>query len=106
VCEVLFVDDGEGAEEQAVDVGEDGGAAWSDAALLEGEGEVPELSVDVSGGFFFWEVGREQGREVGGVVALGGSVARAESGVVGGERGAALAAGRGAVLAEIGFQWR
>lgn len=32
----LFVDSGEGAEEEAVDVGEDGGAAWGDAALLEG----------------------------------------------------------------------
>ncbi len=49
----LFVDGREGAEQQAVDVGEDGGAAWGDAALLEGEGEIPELGVNVGGGFGF-----------------------------------------------------
>jgi hypothetical protein len=32
----LFVDGGDGAEQEAVDVGEDSGAAWGDAALLEG----------------------------------------------------------------------
>jgi hypothetical protein len=47
----LLFDGGEGAEEEAVDVGEDGGAARGDAALLEGEGEVPEMGVDVGGGF-------------------------------------------------------
>jgi hypothetical protein len=31
---VLFIDGGEGAEQEAADVGEDGGAARGDAALL------------------------------------------------------------------------
>jgi hypothetical protein len=60
----LFVDGGEGAKQEAVDVGEDGGTAWGDAALLEGEGEVPEMGVDVRGGFLFGEVLAEEGREV------------------------------------------
>jgi hypothetical protein len=47
----LFFDGGEGAEEEAVDVGQDGGATRGDAALLEGEGEIPEMGMDVGGGF-------------------------------------------------------
>jgi hypothetical protein len=38
--------------------------------LLGGEGEVPEVGVDVDGGFLFGEVLAEKGREVGGVVML------------------------------------
>ncbi len=53
-----------------MDVGEDGGAARGDAALLEGEGEVPEVGVDVGGGFLFWEVLAEEGGEIGGVALL------------------------------------
>jgi hypothetical protein len=66
----LFFDGGEGAEKQAVDVGENGGAAQGDAALLEGEREIPEVGADVGGGFFCGEVLAEEGREVGGGVAL------------------------------------
>ena len=56
--------------------------------MLEGEGEIPEVGVKVGGGFIFWKVRREEG-----------GVARAEGGVHGCERGAALAALGGAVLA-------
>jgi hypothetical protein len=94
----LFVDSGEGAEEEAVDVGEDGGAARGDAALLEDEGEVPEVGVDVGGRFILREILAEESGEVGGVVAEGGQMARAESGVPQDEA-ATLAAGGGAVLA-------
>ena len=66
----LFAYRGEGAEQQAVDVGQDGGAAWGDAALLEGEGKVPEVGVDVGGGFLFGEIRAEESGEVGGVDAL------------------------------------
>jgi len=48
---LLVSEGGQGAEQQAADVGENGGATRGDAALLEGEGEVPELGVDVGGGF-------------------------------------------------------
>lgn len=82
-----------------MNVGEDGGAARGDAALLEGEGEIPELGVDVGGRFFFWNLGSEEGGEVDGVVSEGCGVARAEGGVCGAERGAALATFGGAVLA-------
>ena len=99
----LLVEGGKGAEQEAVNVGQHGGAAWGDAALLEGEGEIPEKSVDVRGGFFLWKVGGEQGREVGGVVALAflgkTGVTGAEGRVVGGESSAALAAFGGVMLA-------
>jgi hypothetical protein len=64
---VLF-DGGEGAEQEAVDVGEDDGASWGDAALLEGQGEIPKVGVDVFGRAAFGEILREQGGEVCGVV--------------------------------------
>ena len=73
----------EGAEQEAADVGEDGGATRGDAALLEGVREIPELGVDVGGGFLRGEILAEEGGEVDGVVAEGGGVAGAE-GVVSG----------------------
>ncbi len=69
-----------------MDVGEDGGAAWGDAALLEGKREVPEVGVDVGGGFLLREVLAEEGREIGGVVALGGGAFDVRAGVEGAER--------------------
>ncbi len=51
-----------------MNVGEDGGAARGDAALLEGEREVPEKSVDVGGGFSLREGLAEEDGKVGGVV--------------------------------------
>ncbi len=47
--EFLF-DGGEGAEQQAVDVGEDGGASRGDAVLGEQQEELGEDLVDVRGG--------------------------------------------------------
>ena len=98
----MFFDGGECTEQKAIDVGQYGGTAWGDAALLEGEGKIPQESVDVGGGFFFGKVGEEQGGEVGGVVALAfpgkTGVTDAEGGMAGGELGAALAAFGGVVL--------
>ena len=84
-----------------MDVGEDGGAAWGDAALLEGEGKVPELGVEVGGGFGLGEILREERGKIGGVVAKCGSVTSAEGGVSGRKGRAALAAGGSAVLTAI-----
>ncbi len=66
----LLAHRGEGAEEEAADVGEDGGAAWGDAALLKSKREVREVGVDVGGGFLFGEILTEEGEEVGGVALL------------------------------------
>ena len=79
-----FCEGGKGAEEEAVDVGEDGGATRGDAALLEEEREVPEKGVDVRGGFLGVEGLAEEGGEVSGVVAMafGLGVADAEGGMV------------------------
>jgi hypothetical protein len=57
---LLFFDGGECTEQKAIDVGQYGGTAWGDAALLEGEGKIPQESVDVGGGFFFGKVGEER----------------------------------------------
>jgi hypothetical protein len=111
---------GEGAEEEAGDVGKDGGAARGDAALLESEGEVPEVGVEVGRGFWGGEGLVEEGGEVGGVVEahggcgatcgagefLGlrgglGQVVEAEGGMILGEMQVAVMAGLGAVLAEV-----
>jgi hypothetical protein len=97
VARFLFGDGGEGTEKEAADVGEDGGAARGDAALLE-EGEIRELEMDVRGGFFFGKLGSEQGGEVVGVVAERGGVTLAEGGVRRGERSAALATVGSAML--------
>jgi hypothetical protein len=94
----VFVDGREGAEQEAVDVGEDGGAARRDAALLERQVEVPQLSVNVGCGFVLGEILAEEGGEVGGVVALRGGVASAKRRVHGSYEAAALA-GAGVVLA-------
>ncbi len=93
-----------------MDVGEDGGAAWRDAALLEGEGEIPEVGWDVGGGFLFGEILAEEGEKIGGVVALGGGafcggalVESAERRAVRGERHLTPLAVFGVVLAERGW---
>ena len=49
-CGVVSVDGGEGAEEQAVDVGKDGGATRGNAVLGEEFVEVAEGVVDALGG--------------------------------------------------------
>lgn len=99
VAGFLLGDGGEGAEEEAADVSQDRGASGRDAALLEEQGEIPELGMDGGGRIYFWNLGNEEGGEVVGVVAEGCGVALAEGGVSGGEGRAALAALGGAVLA-------
>jgi hypothetical protein len=66
----LFVDRGKRAEQQAVNVGQDGGAARRDTALLEGEREIPEVGVDVGGGFAVGEILANDAGKVDGVGAL------------------------------------
>ncbi len=67
--EFLF-DGGEGAEKQAVDVGEDGGASRGDAVLGEQEEELGEDLVDVRGGQEADELAHQVGGEVGDLAFL------------------------------------
>lgn len=62
--EFLF-DGGEGAEKQAGDIGDDGGAARGDAVLGEEDEELGEDLVDVGGGGKLAEIAGEVGGEVG-----------------------------------------
>jgi len=64
----FLLDGGEGAEEELIDVGEDGGAARGDAVLREEDHEFGEEVMNLGGGV---ELG-EQAGESGGKVALGG----------------------------------
>jgi hypothetical protein len=98
----LVLDGGEGAEEQAGDVGESGGAAGGDVASGEETKEMGEGMVDALGGL---EVFGVLGEQVGEVVGVGGSrfgVAGAELGLWVQDEASALAAGRGVVLATFG----
>jgi hypothetical protein len=65
----LLVDGGEGAEEQAGDVGESGGAASGDVAAGEEPKEMGEGMVDALGGL---EVFGAHGEQVGEVLSVGG----------------------------------
>jgi hypothetical protein len=65
----LLVNGGEGAEEQAGDVGESGGAASGDVAAGEEPKEMGEGMVDALGGL---EVFGAVGEQVGEVVGIGG----------------------------------
>src|SRR5579859_7223198 len=98
---LVVVDGGEGAEQEVGDVGEDGGAAWGDAAFGEEMVEGAEGVVDALGPLKGEGAGGKSGREIFGVAGLGSGVTGAE-GAVGVDRGhAALAAGGGAVLAAL-----
>jgi hypothetical protein len=97
---VLF-DGGEGAKQEAVDVSEDDGASGGDAALLEGEGEIPEVGVDVFGRATLGEILSQQRGEIRGVVTLGSGVTGAKSGMHGSQRGATLPARGRLVLAAV-----
>jgi hypothetical protein len=59
-----------GVEELVGDVGEDGGAAWGDAAFGDEDEEASEEFVDVRAGGEFGEFGEEVGGEVFRVVVL------------------------------------
>jgi hypothetical protein len=65
-----------------VNVGEDDGASGGNASLLEGQGEIPEVGVDVLGGAAFGEILSENGGEICGVVTLSSGVTGAESGML------------------------
>ncbi|MDQ1408255.1 MAG: hypothetical protein QOG55_3884 [Acidobacteriaceae bacterium] len=92
----------EGAEEQAGDVGESGGAASGDVATGEQPKEMGEGMVDALGSL---EIFGAIGEQVGEVVGVGGwrfGVAGAELGLRVLDEASALAAGRGVVLATFG----
>jgi hypothetical protein len=98
----LLVDGGEGAEEQAGDVSEAGGAASGDVAAGEEPKEMGEGMVDALGGL---EVFGAHGEQVGEVAGVGGwrfGVAGAELGLRVLDEASALAAGRSVVLATFG----
>ena len=61
----MFIDGGEGAEELAGDVGEDGGLASGDFLLREEEKETREEGVDLNGVGEVVELGAEGGGEFG-----------------------------------------
>jgi hypothetical protein len=95
-------DGGEGAEEQAGDVGESGGAASGDLAAGEETKEMGEGMVDALGGL---EVFGVLGEQVGEVVGVGGwrfGVTGAELGLRVLDDTSALASGGGVVLATFG----
>ncbi len=96
----LVLDGGEGAEEQVADVGEDGGAACSDAVLGKKAEEIGEDLIEVGRGLELGELAEEGDGEVGLL-----ETDRARVDVFGAETGgdigdsvAATAAGAGAVL--------
>jgi hypothetical protein len=98
----LLVDGGEGAEEQAGDVGESGGAAGGDLAASEETKEMGEGMVDALGGL---KVFGALGEKVGEVLGVGGwrfGVAGAELGLRVQDEASALASGGGVVLATFG----
>jgi hypothetical protein len=95
----LFVDGGEGAEEQAGDIGESGGAARGDAPAREEFVEGGEGVVDALGVLEVRGVLDEYSGEVPGVGQLRGRVAGTEVGYGIEDAGGALAAFGGALLA-------
>ena len=98
----LIVDGGEGAEEQAGDVGESGGATGGDLAADEEAKEMGQGMVDALGGLKVFGV---LGEQVGEVLGVGGwrfGVAGTELGLRVLDEASALAAGRGVVLATFG----
>ena len=69
---VLLIDSGEGAEELAGDVGEDGGLASGDFVLREEDKETREEGVDLNGVGEVVELGAESGGEFSCVEVRGG----------------------------------
>jgi hypothetical protein len=101
---IFFLDGGKGAEEQAVDVSQDGAAARGDAALGQEIVDGAEGLVDARGGLEVLEIANERGDEAGVVFGLdgGASVVQAKgTGWIRGRQAAATA--EGAVLAACGF---
>jgi hypothetical protein len=92
----------DGAEEQAGDVGESGGAASGDVAASEEPKEMGEGMVDALGGLEVVGAVSEQVGEVVGVDGWRFGVAGTELGLRVLDDASALAAGRGVVLATFG----
>ena len=103
VCVMLVVvlDGGEGAEEQAADVGENGGAARGDAAFGEEIVEDGEGVVDALRPLEIVSVAGEGDTKVFGVAGFGTRVRGAERAIGVGDQGTALAAGASAMLATL-----
>lgn len=93
------VDSGEGTEQKAADVGEDGGAAGRDTILRDEVVEIAEGEVDALGGLEILRILEELGAKVffDGLILAEASVTRAEGSVCGEDREAAT----GAVLEEV-----
>jgi hypothetical protein len=94
----------QGAEEQAVNVGEDGGAARGDAVLREEAVEVDEKRVNALRGLVAAGTFREGRGEIrGGLLPVFGVMLGAKAGVGVGSEQTALPARRGAMLTACGF---
>jgi hypothetical protein len=98
----LAVNGGQGAEEQAGDVGESGGAAWGDLSAGEELVEGGEGVIDALGILEVRGVLGEYSGEVSGVGWLRGGVAGTEVGFGIEDAGGALTPLGGAVLAAFG----
>src|SRR5467141_1950649 len=98
------VDCGEGAQEEAADVGEGGGAAGRDASLSEQGIEGAERMGDASGVLESAGCGGERGQEVSGFVGLRGRVAWADRGIRVDDRQTALATSGRTILAAFGSE--
>src|SRR5882762_9095600 len=96
------VDCGEGAEEEAADVGEGGGAARRNTSLSEQGVEGAERIVDAGGVLEAAGSGGERSQEVFGFVGLRGRVAWAERGLRVDDRQTALSTSGRPVLAAFG----
>ncbi len=93
---------GEGAEEEAGDVGESGGASSGDVAAGKEPKEIGEGMIDALGGLEVFGVFGEKVGEVVGVDGWRFGVAGAELGLRVLDETSALAAGGGVVLATFG----
>jgi len=81
----FLFDGGKGAEEELIDVGEDGGTARGDAVLREEDHEFGEEIMNLGGGVELGEVAGEGGGEVAvggiGLLILEAGMAKAETGM-------------------------
>jgi hypothetical protein len=94
----------EGAEEQAIDIGEDGGATRGDAVLREETVEGDEKRVDTLSGLVAAGTLREGFGEIrGGPLPIFGMMLGTKAGVGVGSEQATLASRRGAMLAAHGI---
>jgi len=98
----MVIHGGEGAEDQAGDVGESGSAASGDMAAGEKAEEVGEGMVDALGGLEVFGVLGEQAGEIASVDGGRFGVAGTELGLRVLDEASALATGRGVVLATFG----